>query len=270
MFSFLPRAILKERLCARSLAFYFNPTSPVFVTLCFFSIYLFIFPFASLSFHFQAVTHLSEGGVGKDGVGPAGAHPTGGLLSLCLPLFAITTSISIFLQADRYEGTLRAIKIPQVFTLATCLTVLRERTICFKMGDSAICSPMAVEIPIEQLAASSWLDSSESTCSIICHSCLPHLILFGLFALCGLSPQVRAMRISTYCSNKLKASIRGYFSNPGAGNTGKLRLTRYHLKVKEFISCCWVFIEPNMSLKHNNITISPPQSIIFNRRPPIG
>lgn len=150
MFSFLPRAILKERLCARSLAFYFNPTSPVFVTLCFFSIYLFIFPFASLSFHFQAVTHLSEGGVGKDGVGPAGAHPTGGLLSLCLPLFAITTSISIFLQADRYEGTLRAIKIPQVFTLATCLTVLREHTICFKMGNSAICSPMAVKIPIEQ------------------------------------------------------------------------------------------------------------------------
>ncbi len=96
------------------------------------------------------MTHLSEGGVGKDGVGPAGAHPTGGLFSLCLPLFAITTSISIFLQVDRYEGTLSAIKIPQVFSLATCLTVLRERTICFKMGDSAICSPMAVEIPIEQ------------------------------------------------------------------------------------------------------------------------
>lgn len=149
MFSFLLRAILKERLYACSLAFYFNPTSPVFVTLCFFPIYFF-FPFASLSFHFQKVTHLSEGGVGKDGVGPAGAHPTGGLLSLCLHLFAITTSISIFVQADRYEGTLRAIKIPQVFTLATCLTVLCERTICFKMGDSAIWSPMAVEIPIEQ------------------------------------------------------------------------------------------------------------------------
>lgn len=140
----------KSGSAAFSLAFYFNPTSPVFIALCFFPIYLFILPFASLSFHFQAVTHLSEGGVGKNGVGPAGAHPTGGRLSLCLPLFTITTSISIFLQADRYEGTLRAIKIPQVFTLATCLTVLRESTICFKMGDSAICSPMAVEIPIEQ------------------------------------------------------------------------------------------------------------------------
>lgn len=151
MFSFLPRAILKERLCMRSLAVYFNPTSPVFVTHCFFSNYLFIyFRFASLSFHFQAVTHLSEGGVGKDGVGPAGAHPTGGLLSLCLPLFAITTSISIFLQADQYEGILRAIKIPQVFAFATWLTVLHECTICFKMGDSVICRPMAVEIPIEQ------------------------------------------------------------------------------------------------------------------------
>lgn len=145
-FFFLLRAILKERLYPYSLVFHFNPTSPVFVTLLF--PHLFFPPFASLSFHFQAVSHLSEGGVGKDGLDPAGAHPTGGLL--CLHLFAITTSISISLQADRYEGTLRAIKIPQVFTLATCLTVLCERTICFKMGDSAIWSPMVVEIPIEQ------------------------------------------------------------------------------------------------------------------------
>lgn len=60
------------------------------------------------------------------------------------------------------------------------------------------------------------------------------------------------------------------FFKPGTENAGKLPLTRYHLKLKKFFSCCWGFIEPNMSLKHNNRAISPPQSIIFDLRPPIG
>lgn len=95
-----------------------------------------------------------------------------------------TTSISIFLWADCSEATQRAIKIPQVSILATCLAVQYEHTICSKMGFGAILSPMAFKFTAEQREWTAGCLSVAGWCRVNLFNHMPSLFTSAYLRIC--------------------------------------------------------------------------------------